>query len=182
MEKTATDLLEGVRCLDERALTEVYQAYSPPLYRYAYRLLGEAQAAEELVSETFQRFLTAVRRGHGPQTSLSAYLYRILHNAITDRFRRRPPPELPLEEELTDGAESDPAQLGAAHWEQARARALLRRLTPEQRLVLTLKYFEGLSNDEIAVVLDKPTGAIKALQHRGLEALRRLLHREGVSA
>lgn len=179
---TATELLEGMRCLDERALTEIYQAYSPPLYRYAYRLLGEAETAEELVAETFRRFLAAVRRGRGPHTSLSAYLYRILHNAITDRFRRSPPPELPLEEELTDGADGDPAHLGAAHWEQARARALLQRLTPEQRLVITLKFFEGLSNEEIAMVLEKPIGAIKALQHRGLEALRRWLQREGAWA
>mgnify|MGYP001213150401 CR=1 FL=1 len=179
MQLSAPDLLQRLEALDERALTEVYEALSPALYRYACRLLDDPAEAEELVAETFHRLLLALRRGHGPTTHLSAYLYRVLHNAITDRFRRRPPAEQPLDEELAESASTDPALLGAAHLEQARARALLRRLTPEQRLVVTLKYFEGLSNDEIAAVLEKSVGTIKALQHRGLEALRRALVREG---
>ncbi len=179
MELTAPDLRQRVCALDERALTEVYETLSPRLYRYACRLLDDPAEAEELVAETFHRFLLALQRGHGPATHLSAYLYRVLHNALTDRFRRRPPADLPLEDELAEGASGDPARLSAAHLEQARARVLLQRLTPEQRFVVTLKYLEGLNNDEIAAALDKPVGTVKALQHRGLQTLRRMLEREG---
>lgn len=179
MESDAPEFRQRLTALDERALTEVYEAFSPRLYRYARRLLDSPAEAEELVAETFHRFLLALRRGGGPATHLSAYLYRVLHNAITDRFRRRPPADLPLADELAESVSTDPARLSVDHLEQARARALLQRLTPEQRLVITLKYLEGLENDEIAAVLGKNVGTVKALQYRGLQALRRQLEREG---
>src|SRR5512143_395240 len=86
--------------LDEHALSEIYQALSPCLYRYAYRLLGNAADAEDIVAETFHRLLLALRHDHGPRQHLSAYLYRIAHNMITDRYRRRPLPEMPFDEAL----------------------------------------------------------------------------------
>ncbi len=164
---------------DERALTEIYEALSPALYRYAYRLLGHARDAEDIVAETFHRFLIALQRGHGPRQHLSAYLYRIAHNLITDRYRRGPPPDLELDETL-EADTDDPAETAAQHIAQARARTALWRLTPDQRQVILLKYFEGLSNEEVAVALDKPIGAIKALQHRALESLQRILRSEQI--
>lgn len=180
MDTGEADLLERARAMDECALSGIYEELSPRLYRYACRLLGDAVEAEELVADTFHRFLLALSRGQGPRDHLSAYLYRVLHNAVTDRFRRRPPAALG-DDDWPDSDAGDPAGAGDAHLLQARARALLQRLTPEQRLVITLKYFEGLENDEVAAALEKPVGAVKALQHRGLEALRRMLAREGWS-
>ena len=179
MELDAPEFQRRLAALDEQALTEVYETLSPRLYRYACRLLAEPAEAEELVAEAFHRFLLALRRGRGPVTYLSAYLYRVLHNLITDRFRRRPPADLPLDDEFAESPGADPANVSADHLEQARARALLQRLTPEQRLVVTLKYFEGLDNEAIAAALGKNVGMVKALQHRGLQALRRQLEREG---
>jgi RNA polymerase sigma-70 factor (ECF subfamily) len=54
-------------------------------------------------------------------------------------------------------------------------RAALARLTPEQRQVISLKYLEGWENDAIAAALQKPVGAVKALQHRAIASLKRLL-------
>jgi RNA polymerase sigma-70 factor, ECF subfamily len=163
--------------LDERALTEIYQALSPPLYRYAYRLLGNAHDAEDIVAEAFHRFLSALRHGNGPREHLSAYLYRIAHNLITDRYRRNPPPEAELDETWT-AADDDPAEAAAQHIAQARARSALWKLTADQRQVILLKYFEGLSNEEVAATLNKPVGAIKSLQHRALDSMRRVLDAE----
>jgi RNA polymerase sigma-70 factor (ECF subfamily) len=103
-------------------------------------------------------------------------LYRTAHNLITDSYRR--PPPLPLDETLQADDSADPAQVAPAHWAEARARAALWQLTAEQRLVMTLKYFEGLSNDEVASALGKPVGAVKSLHHRALAALRRVLSAE----
>ena len=160
---------------DERALTEIYQVLSPRLYRYAYRLLGNAGDAEDVVAESFHRLLLALKNGDGPRQYLSAYLYRIVHNLITDRYRRKPQLDMPLDEMLEACQESDPLHSAALNMAQERARAALRLLTADQRLVITLKYFEGLSNEEVAAALDKPIGAVKSLQHRGLAALRRML-------
>ncbi len=166
--------LPRARLFDEGALTEIYRTLNRPLYAYAYRLVGDGCEAEDLVAEAFRRFLLALRNGGGPREHLTAYLYRTLHNLITDRYRHRPKPDLPLDESL-EAADDDPALAAPIHIAQAQARAALWRLTSEQRLVITLKYYEGLSNDEVAAALGKPVGAVKSLQHRALEALRRLL-------
>jgi RNA polymerase sigma-70 factor (ECF subfamily) len=62
--------------------------------------------------------------------------------------------------------------------EERQVLAALRLLTPDQRQVVVLKYIEGWQNKEIAQAMDKPVGAIKSIQHRGLNALRRILTRE----
>ncbi len=165
--------------LDEHALSEIYQALSPCLYHYAYRLLGNAADAEDIVAETFHRLLLAMRHGNGPRRHLSAYLYRIAHNLITDRYRRTLP-DMPFDEALEAGEDDRPEITAPLHIAQERARAALWHLTPEQRLVITLKYFEGQNNEEVAVALGKPVGAVKSLQHRALEALRRILRSEQI--
>lgn len=164
--------LPGVRRLDPEALGAVYDALSPELFRYAYRLLGDGQLAEDVVAETFSRLLTAIRNGGGPEVYLRAYLYRVAHNLAMDHHRRTP--AVPLEEgdpRLTVDAPADPADLR----EQQAARRALWDLTPEQRQVIVLKFYQGLSNEEVAAAVGKPVGAVKSLQHRALDSLRRLL-------
>ena len=134
--------------LDPAPLTEIYQVLSPPLYRYAYRLLGNTRDAEDIVAETFHRLLLALQHGHGPRDHLSAYTYRIAHNLIIDRYRRSPQPEAELDEAF-EAADDDPAEAAVQRIAQAHARSALWKLTADQRQVILLKYFEGLSNEEI---------------------------------
>lgn len=169
------ELLQRAHQFEQAALGEIYDTYSPGLYRYAMRQLGDRDLSEECVAETFSRFLHALRNGGGPQDHLQAYLYRVAHNWITDRWRRQPWPAVPLNDELRAGAETEPSQAAAQRLEQERARAALARLTPEQRQVIALKFLEGWENEEIARALGKPIGAVKSLQHRALKALRRML-------
>jgi RNA polymerase sigma-70 factor (ECF subfamily) len=177
---TIDALLSRASQLDEQALTQIYEALSPALYRYAYRLLGNTAEAEDIVAETFHRLLLALRHGNGPRQHLSAYLYRIAHNLITDRYRRRPLPDMPFDEALEASEDDSPEISAPIRIAQEQARAALWRLTPDQRLVITLKYYEGLSNEEVAEALGKPISAVKSLQHRALEALRRILKSEQI--
>lgn len=172
------DLLERARNLDQEALGVIYDQFSPGLYRYAFRQLGTEVLAEDCVAEVFSRFLHAISRGGGPQEYLKSYLYRIAHNWITDQFRRQPLPPLPYEAELIGDAEANPSRLTAEKLEQERVRHMLRLLTPDQRQVIVLKYYEGFSNLEVAETLDKPVSAVKSLQHRALAALKRMLLNE----
>jgi len=175
-----TTLLQAARQWDMDALAVVYDTYSPLLYRYAMRLLGNQDLAEECVAETFARFLQALRNGGGPKDHLKAYLYRVAHNWITDHYRRQPPPQIDVDEianVLPADGESLGAQIIAAE-EQTRIRAALRLLTPDQRQVIVLRFIEGWSLKEVADTMQKPVGAIKALQHRALAALRRILEEE----
>lgn len=166
-------LLPRLQALEEEALAIVYDTLQPPLYRYAYRLLGRTDVAEDLVSEAFQRLLRALATGRGPRHHIQAWLYRVLHNLVVDYYRRPARSDLPLAEELpAEGGPEQDVQRSAA---QERVRRALRKLTREQQQVIVLKFIEGLSNQEVAIVLGKPVGAVKSLQHRALTALRRLL-------
>jgi RNA polymerase sigma-70 factor (ECF subfamily) len=168
-------LLKSARAFDQNALAKIYDLYSDALYAYAYKHVGTAQVAEDIVAETFRRFLTALERGGGPQDHLQAYLYRISHNLITDLYRREPPPAQELDEDRLVEEGPGPSGMMDEQQETERVRQALRLLTPEQRQVVTLKYLEGWSSDEIAQSLGKSLGAVKALQHRGVAALQRIL-------
>jgi RNA polymerase sigma-70 factor (ECF subfamily) len=173
--KVERRLISAAKRYDRAALAEIYDLYQAELYRYAYRQLGDQQQAEDCVSETFSRFLAALRSGKGPRHYLRAYLFRIAHNWITDHFRRSLPPEVPVDLEILSNDEQGLEESAIGRINQETVRSSLELLTPAQRQVIMLKYLEGWQNQEIAAALGKPVGAVKSLQHRGLAALRRIL-------
>ncbi len=167
-------LLARAQRLETEALVQIYDLYSDELYRYAMRVGGDPDLAEECVAETFARLLDALRRGRGPREFLRAYLYRIAHNWLTDQFRTRRE-NISLEEAMPLPASDDPAAEAETRIRQQAVRAALFHLTPDQRQVILLRYVEGWELEEIARALQKPVGAVKALQHRAVARLRRLL-------
>jgi RNA polymerase sigma-70 factor (ECF subfamily) len=170
---TETELLHLAHQLDSRALAQIYDQYSPELYRYAMRLIGNPSTAEDCVSETFSRFLHALSAQKGPREYLRAYLYRIAHNWITDQYRRERPSE-ELDESLPDKGDP-PEQTADIHAQNAALQQAIHKLTPDQRQVIALKFWNDWENEEIARALHKPVGAVKSLQHRALNALERYL-------
>lgn len=182
MPSPESEWLSGARRLDEHILAEIYDALSPALYRYAFRLLGDRQSAEDVVGEAFQRLLLALRSEGGPQQHLRAYLYRIAHNLAMDQRRREMRHGGDVEFDGVSLPADDAARAAERRLAAAKARQALWRLTADQRQVVMLKYFEGLSNEEAAAALNKPVGAVKSLQHRALQALRRMLETNAKSA
>ena len=173
--KKETRLLQLAKQYDQEALVEIYDLYSPALYRYAVRLLNNPDLAEECVAESFSRLLSALRKQGGPRQNLRAYLYRIAHNWITDQYRK--PISYQAVEDFEQQADpaSTPSQLMDELLEREKVRKAIRLLTPDQRQVVALKFFEGWSNAEVARSLNKPVGAVKSLQHRALQSLRQTL-------
>ena len=161
--------------IDKQALVGIYEQHSPGLFRYAYRLLGDKDLAEECVSETFSRFLQALNNGRGPKENVQAYLYRVAHNWITDQYRRQPPQTLSLDVDEQPDSQSNPAQVVAQALERERVRTALLRLPPEQRQVIVLRLLEQWSHQEVAETLGKTVEATRALQYRALAALRHML-------
>jgi RNA polymerase sigma-70 factor (ECF subfamily) len=170
-------ILERAKRFEAEALEEIFDTYSQGIYRYAYRLLGDIELARECMSETFSRFLDAVKRDSGPDNYLQAYLYRIAHNWVTDYYRSKVPPNLPLDMEIRIDPADEPQEAVAHQFASEQLRAAISLLTPEQKQVVVLKYLEEWELDAIAKTLDKPVGAIKALQHRAIESLRRIMSR-----
>jgi RNA polymerase sigma-70 factor (ECF subfamily) len=162
--------------LDKQALVEIYEQYSPAIFRYASRLLDDSYLAEECVSETFSRFLRSIRGGAQPE-NVRAYLYRAAHNWIIDCYRKQPPlPDILLEEDFqSPDAEGNPAQMVSTEMERQRVRTAILRLPAEQRQVIELRFIEEWSHDEVAAAIGKTVEATRALQHRAVSALRQML-------
>ncbi|MAT43878.1 MAG: hypothetical protein CL609_16205 [Anaerolineaceae bacterium] len=177
MTYTETELITKARQLDVDALTEIYDEISPGIYRYAYRLLGDQNLAEDCVSETFSRFLNKLSEKKGPNQYLRAYLYRIAHNWITDYYRRPLPEESGLPEVLPSPANS-PEELTSVHLENERIRKHILTLPALQQQVILLKFLEEWDNKEIAKSINKSVGAVKAIQNRGFKKLKSLLEEE----
>jgi RNA polymerase sigma-70 factor (ECF subfamily) len=170
------DLLQAALCFDLKALAQIYDLYSPELYRYAARFLGDPSLAEDCVADTFSRFLKALSARRGPKDHLQAYLYRIAHNLIVDYYRRAP--DMVELKETHPGTDDTPEQKADLRIRQTQMRKAIQQLTPDQQQVIAFKYLQGWKNEEIAQALDKPVGAVKSLQHRALASLQRILSKE----
>ena len=169
---------QRTRAPDKGSLAAIYDDCHQPIYCYVYRLVGDVETARDLVADVFQRLLQAVQNGSGPDRNPKAWLYRTAHNLVVDYYRRQEHRRhLLLDEELVMAGD-DPVGIAERRISAAQVRAALHRLTPDQQQVIALKFLEGLSSQEVADVLEKPVGAVKALQHRALSALRRQLAAE----
>lgn len=175
--ETEQTILKRAQQFEAQALEEIFDTFSPRIFRYAYRILGDEDLAKDCTSETFSRFLKALKQGNGPDNYIQAYLFRIAHNWITDYFRSKVPDTVPIYQDLPAKPSDAPEIQVNANMEQQLLRKMLSLLTPEQQQVVVLRYLEDMEHKAIAEVMNKPVGAVKALQHRGIESLRRLLSR-----
>ena len=161
---------------DTQAVTWLYRAHAPGLHRYFCRRLGgHEQQAEDLTADVFVRALERLNRYECRGVPFSAWLFRIAHNVLVDHRRAQPRGEWLG---LDDCGE---IQTPAAERELAEAVELLdvgralRRLTPEQREVVALRFVRGCSLAETQAATGRSEESVKKLQARGLQRLRELL-------
>jgi RNA polymerase sigma-70 factor (ECF subfamily) len=148
------------------------------MYAYIYRRVGDAALAEDLTSELFLRVLNAVQNERAWRDSFVAWLYRIAHNLVVDVYRRRSPPLVSLDDVPLESDADDPADAVQEAADRDTLGAAIGRLTSDQQQVLALRFGEGLTAKETARIMNKTTGAVEAMQHRALAALRRILAKE----
>ena len=182
---TDGDLLVRVRAGDGADFELLYDRHNRAAYGLAYRILGEAGAAEDVVQDAF---LTVWRQAatYGPQRgTVRAWLLAIVHHRAIDHVRRRSYRE---ERQQALDAVADPPD-SADTWEQARqsvegrhVREALEQLPPDQRRSITLAYFGGYTHDEIARQLGVPLGTVKGRLRIGLQKMRGYLDKQGVEA
>ena len=161
-----------------RSFAPLYDHYFPKIYNYIYHRVQNAQLAEDLVAETFYKALANINKfkWQGQGYSFAGWLYTIARNQVIDQFRRQEP-QL-LEESNWDlvAPETDnPEDKVLQDVTREELLKVIQTLTPNQQDALLLRFQEGLKIKEIAAVLDKNEGAIKALLFRGLKSLRKKL-------
>ena len=170
-------LLERASRADTAALGEIYDQYAERIYAYIYHRVGQAELAEDLTGQAFMRMLEAIRSGQAWKTSFSGWLYRIAHNLVIDHYRRRGRATFVDIDEVApiSTTEGDPSKSVQARLERENLRTALNQLTDEQAQVITLRFLDDLSIAEVATIMARNEGAIKALQYRAVRALRRIV-------
>lgn len=158
------------------AFGQLYDAYMERIYRFIYFRVEDQQTAEDITSQVFLRAWNNLDRFRLGRTPYLAWLYTIAHNAVIDHYRTRKVTSALEDVRLSqpDYAEAVENHIDFAV-EMTTVKSAMQTLTGDQQQVLTLKFIEGLSNDEIARHLGKREGAVRALQMRGLRALAKLL-------
>lgn len=164
---------------DQAAFEGLYMLFADRVYRYLLARIGDVEWAEEITSQVFVRLIEKIDIYRiGPQDNVaifSAWLYRLAHNKMVDVIRSHQRiREAPLEraDHLSGGRELDEIE---DRIDFSRILDTLQFLNDQQREVIRLRFVEELSIAETAQIMRKSEGAIKALQHRALESLRRHL-------
>ncbi|HJZ97791.1 MAG TPA: RNA polymerase sigma factor [Candidatus Solibacter sp.] len=157
---------------DERAFRSLFDQHHEALFRFAYRLTGSTDAAEDITQECFLRLIEQARFD-STLGSLRQYLYGTVRNLARRRWQAAHR-EDPWEDESQDDSRPLPDAMIAAEVSDA-VQAALDLLPPLQREAVVLFEFEELSLEEIAAVAGADVGTVKSRLHRARERLRRLL-------
>ncbi len=173
-------LLTAAQAGGEWAYDRLYRALAPTVAGYL-RVQGAAEP-DDLTSEVFERAFSALGSFSGGEAQFRSWVFTIAHNRLTDERRRvaRRPVRIDGEVPETLPSRVDVEEEAARRLATERVRRLCDGLAADQRDVLLLRMLADQTIEDIAATLGKTPGAVKALQRRGLAALRRQIERQGV--
>jgi RNA polymerase sigma-70 factor (ECF subfamily) len=179
-----TDLVGRAAGGDERAMAALYDRYGQVLYAVAYRIVGQRADAEEVVLDAFAQAWRDANRFETSRGSVAGWLTTIARSRALDLVRARSRRDRMTASAATERPESSPAMGG---WpvdpssgidlaeRRKQVQLALDTLSPPQRRAIELAYFEGLSQSEIAALLQEPLGTIKTRVRLGMQKLRESL-------
>ncbi len=174
-EKIPPPVVEAARHGDAGALAQICERLYPRIYRYVSYKVDDLRDAEDLAGEVFVRMLGAIQ---GQKGNLEAWLFRIAGNVLMDHYRKRAvrSGEVELPEEIAGG--NDPGDAVERKLDGERLKKGLQALTEEQRETVILRLVMGYEHDEVASIMGRSAGAVRALQFRALAALRDALEKK----
>jgi RNA polymerase sigma-70 factor (ECF subfamily) len=157
--------------------TSMYENYHEKIFRYIYFRLMDEQIARDLTSHVFLKAWENKEHFKPALGPFITWLYKVAHNAIIDYYRTGQ--ELVhLENQEIPSKEPTPEEESELKFSKERLYAAINKLTYDQQHVLFLKYFDGMSTEEVASQLGKRKGTVRALQMRALKSLSRQM--EGI--
>jgi len=165
-------LIEAAQA-DSARFVEIYERYFDRVYAFVSRRVGNRAASEDITSQVFEQALRTIGSFEWRGVPLSAWLFRIASNALTDYWRERA--------RHADDARleaSDPGELGEIELRLALYR-YVERLPDIQQQVIRMRFIEEKTIHEVAAALGRSEGAVKQLQLRALQSLRRSMGRNG---
>ena len=167
------ELMLRVRSGNLAAFEQIVQRHQSAAWAVTYRFVGDASEAEDLVQDAFLRILDAAER-YQPSAAFRTYLYRVLMRLCIDHIRKKRPVLVdPLPQVPAPGL-SSPEQIERVERERS-IQAALDALPPKYRMVIILRYFEGIGSMEIAQTLNTTPKAVERLLARARKRLEPLL-------
>jgi len=170
------DIVQRARKGDAIAFSQLYEEYFDKVYRYVYLRLGNPSEVEDVTQEVFIKALEAIGSYKWRNLPFASWLFRIAHNHVIDHLRREGKLDrVDWQGNIADIKEPDPVQMAEKRLELQELRDNIEKLSPAQRSVIYLRFAAGLSVAEVAHILGKSPGTVKALQHSGIAALRKMM-------
>lgn len=173
---TRTETIQKAEQLDDQALTALHDTHYPQVYRYVRYRIPDEQICEDIVSQVFLNLLETLHRHPGKIREIRPWLLGTANHLVLDAIRtkyRRPTTHSEDESEWKD--HNSPEVEAEERIRHQRVQKLIQKLTPEQQHVLALRFSQELSVEETAQIMGKSANAIKVLQFRAIQSLRRLL-------
>jgi RNA polymerase sigma-70 factor (ECF subfamily) len=173
-------LIRRAQQRDQVALTQLYEDNFDRIYRYCAIKIGDRTEAEDMTQQVFLNVIKSLPSYKFKGMPFSSWLYRIAHNQIVDYLRKKSRRAMvPIDE--TVAADDDPREETEIKLQMEELAEATKKLTAAQREVISLRFAAELSIAEVARAMGKSEGAIKALQHSAIAALRRVLAAGAVS-
>ncbi len=166
---------------DKNALEALYSRYSRPVYSLTMRVLRDPSAAEEVTQDTFLNVWRRAGSYKPDRGKVTTWLFSIAHNRTIDELRKRRREynrvqyDVDLTNRPTESRSDDPTEYVTVQYEGVRLKSALMTLRPEQRDVVVLAYFGGLTHSEISRKLDQPLGTVKTRMRLAMKKLREVL-------
>ncbi len=157
---------------DREAFAQLYDRFVDKIFKYIYYKVGTRAEAEDLTAQVFMKAWQAIGHYRWMDRPFAAWLYRIAHNSVVDYFRTRR--DVSSLEEMPYLEQENVATLDELTQQRMTADVLRRaisRLTQDQQRVIILRFIEGYSTEQVALILSKQPGAVRTLQHRALAGL-----------
>jgi RNA polymerase sigma-70 factor (ECF subfamily) len=160
---------------DQQAFAQLYEEHFDKIYRYVALRIGDRAEAEDITQQVFLKALQSIASFRWKGIPFSAWLFRIAHNQVIDYLRRKTKQAtVPIDESAVSSS-SDPQLLVEQSLNIEQLLSAAKRLTEAQREVISLRFAGELPIAQVAKIMGKSEGAIKALQHSAIVALRKVL-------
>jgi RNA polymerase sigma-70 factor (ECF subfamily) len=172
------NLIAKAQAGDPGAFGELYTRYAGAILRFLYVRTREQELAQDLTQEVFVRVIKGIGSfEYRGEKSFLGWLYTIAGNVLIGQARRKRAISTPLDDNI-EVVDPRGQEAVLSVFDRVSLMHAISQLTDDQQQVLTLRYFSDMTNQEIASATGKTEGAVKALQHRALQALHQILERE----
>jgi len=159
----------------EAKLASLYEEYYPKITHYAYVHIGNRAEAEDIAGEVFLKALDSLKSYKERDVPMQAWLFKIAHNLVVDHLRKATKRKTVPIDTVQIKADTDPVKVTEHNIEFERVTKAMEQLTREQREVLSLRFFGGLTSKEAGSILNKRDGAVREMQRMAIMKLRKLL-------